>query len=163
MSESSPRQPGYQSAAYLDWVALALAVLAFWGLGTIWEAAGETSFWCAWMIGVPLFIAFSVSRRALVAPADGRVTETIFLWGRVRLGTRRTPLARFSAIVYRFRKRDTDEWWVGLRHRVGRTIWLRAFGPGWAGGPPRSAEEFAWRLHCDTDIPIRETKRRKWV
>lgn len=162
MSESSPRQPGYPSAAYSDWVVSILAiVLACWGLGTIREGAGETSFWRAWMIVVPLFIALSVSRRALVAPAEGRVTETIFLWGRVRLGTRRTPLARFSAIV--FRKHGKDGWWVGLRHRVGRTIWLRAFGLGWAGSPPRLAEEFAWRLHCDSDIPIREPKRRKWV
>lgn len=161
MVESSPSLPRYQSAAYLDWVALFLAALVFVVLGWVWQSTGETALGFVSTLGIPLLIGLSVSRRAVVDTAERLVTETLWLFGRMRLGVRRTALEQFSAIVYKLRKRDTDEWWVGIRHRSGRTIWLRDFGVGQAGGPPRAAEEFAWRLHCDTGIDIQEHKRRK--
>lgn len=114
--------------------------------------------WGWWVAGlaVCLVLAGMVTRRAMVDYSRRNVREETLLFGRTVLRFQDFPIGDFCGIVYERRRSETeDQTFVGLEHRCGRRFWLRRFSNG---GMPRGrgAEEFAWRLSCDTGIEIRE-------
>jgi hypothetical protein len=125
-------------------------------------------YWCALTIVVTVAIAGSVGWRAFVEPGTGVVREEARLFGRKLIAERRQCLKDFEAIVFRCSGGESDEWLVGIRHRSGRRIWLKNCGANDPAlrPPGRFAEEFAWRLHCDTGLKIEEFPlpgRRHWL
>jgi hypothetical protein len=68
-------------------------------------------------------------------------------------------LQDFEAIIFDLLDTDPDQWGVGIRHRSGRKIWIKECGNAGGQRPPgRTAEEFAWRLSCDTGLEIEDYK-----
>ena len=135
------------------WPAILGAIVFVWGcvhFAVEW-------YWCA--VGVLIFvvIAATLSRQATIDYAQRKVQEQWRLFGRRVVRTREFSFSDFEAIVYLFGGSDSgDTTSVGLRLRSGRRIWIRSFS---AGGTRRgrAAEEFAWRLSCDTNLAIDES------
>lgn len=153
-----PRLPTV-SDVYPDPRAVWLAVFA--GLGVVFGCARLHLGWGWWMGGlvICLVLAGVVTRRAVVDYSRGSVREESLLFGRRLLSLREFPFGDFSAIVYERRRNETEDLtFVGLEHRLGRRFWLRGFSNGGVSRG-RGAEEFAWRLSCDTGIEIREGTR----
>ena len=115
-----------------------------------------------WYLIVPAFmfllvIGGSIGWRGRVDISNREVVEQARLFDRWVLRTRTTPLDDFKSITFEYRGTEADEkWWVGLRLKSGRRIWLRG-----CGTELRYAEEFAWRLSCDTNLKMEEVRRRK--
>jgi hypothetical protein len=128
------------------------------GIAFVWACVhfAVDWYWCA--VGILVFfgVAATLSRQATIDYARGKVYEQWRLFGRRVVKTREFPFSDFVAIVYRFCPSESgDTTSVGLRLRSGRRIWIRSFGTG-GTRRGRGAEEFAWRLSCDTDIKIDE-------
>jgi hypothetical protein len=113
-------------------------------------------YWCAAGILVFFVIAATLSKQATIDCAQRKVYEHSRLFGHRVVRTREFPFSDFEAIVYQYRQSESgDTTSVGLRLRSGRPIWIRSFGTG-GTRRGRGAEEFAWRLCCDTGIEIDE-------
>ena len=113
-------------------------------------------YWCT--LGAVSFVILAVmlSRRATIDYTQRAVREHSRLFDRWIVWSWDFPFSDFEAIVYEPSTISEDEMTsVGLRHRSGRCISIRDFG---SSGIARSrgAEEFAWRLSCDTGIEIDE-------
>jgi hypothetical protein len=130
----------------------ALCAIAF-----LWACVhfGVGWYWCSAGIVVLVVIGFTLSKQATIDCAKRKVYEQSLLFGRRVVRTREFPFSDFEAIVYLSNSNDGSGTSVGLRHRTGRRIWIRTFGDG-GTRRGRGAEEFAWRLACDTDIEIDE-------
>jgi hypothetical protein len=116
-------------------------------------------YWCALGIVCFFLVMATLSWQATIDYSQRKVYEQSRLFGRRLIRTVEFPFSDFPAIVYQVRQNDdSPQTVVGLRHRSGRTIWLRHFGMD-GSGRGRGAEAFAWRLHCDTDIEIDEKSR----
>ena len=113
-------------------------------------------YWCAAGVIVFFIVAATLSKQAIIDYAQRKVYEHSRLFGHRVVKVREFPFSDFAAIVYLHRSNDTENSTaVGLRLRSGRRIWIRSFSAsGTVRG--RGAEEFAWRLHCDTGIEIDE-------
>jgi hypothetical protein len=125
-------------------------------------------YWCALSIVVALAVGGAMGWRATVEPATGVVREEARLFGRKRIAERRHRPTDFDAIVFRCSGGESEEWWVGIRHRAGRKIWIKKCGVNDPAlrRPGRYAEEFAWRLSCDTGLGIEEFRPQRpmrWV
>jgi len=113
-------------------------------------------YWCALGIGFFFVILAALSKQATIDYAQRKVYERTRLFGHRVVKAVEFPFSGFEAIVYRLRPNDdTPTTAVGLRHRSGRCIWIRGFSSAGARRG-RGAEEFAWRLSCDTGIEIDE-------
>ena len=114
-------------------------------------------YWCLLGVVAHLLLVGSVSRRFII-DLDARVVhERVLLLVRRVLKSRKFPLSEFNAIIYRYIQNtdESDQVVVGLRHCSGRRLWLRSFAAAGDGRRcSRGAEEFAWRLSCDTGIEI---------
>ncbi len=108
-----------------------------------------------WMVPVELIVLLVIcafTRQVVVDGGQREVFESERLFMRKVLWERTCPLTDFDAVVY---DRGGEEVSVGLRHRSGRCVWIRDFASA-DGHPPRAAQEFAWRLTCDTGIEVDE-------
>jgi hypothetical protein len=113
-------------------------------------------YWCAAGIVVFFVIAATLAKHATIDCSQRKLYEHTRLFGRRVVRTREFPFSDFDAIVYRYSSSESgDTTSVGLRLRSGRRIWFRSFGSG-GTRRGRAAEEFAWRLCCDTGIEIDE-------
>ena len=125
-------------------------------------------YWIVLIILATVAAINAVHWRAFIEPANGVVREEARLFGRRLIAKRCLPLRDFVAIVFQLRGSDDQEWWVGIRHRSGRKIWIKSCGANdTALRPPgRFAEEYAWRLSCDTGLEIEEFRPQhpmRWV
>lgn len=119
-------------------------------------------YWCVLIGASALLLGMWIQCRAVIEPSDGIVCEEVRLGGRRLLWKRTYALRDFEAIVFDQLDSDPEDWGVGIRHHSGRRIWIKRCGS--AGGlrpPGRAAEEFAWRLSCDTGLQIEDYKPRK--
>jgi len=138
-------------------------VRTFWlaligGVAFVWACLhfALTWYWCVAGIVVFFGAAAALSKQATLDCGQRKVYEYSRLFGKRVVRTREFPFSDIEAIVYRYCQSESgDTTSVGLRFRSGRRIWLRSFGTG-GTRRGRGAEEFAWRLSCDTDIEIDE-------
>lgn len=149
---------------WLFWSALVLGAVAIY---LCFSFAPEW-YWCALSIVVALAVGGAVQWRATVEPSAGVVREEARLFGHKLIMERRHHLTEFDAIVFCLCGSESEEWWVGIRHRAGRKIWIKNCGANDPAlrPPGRHAEEFAWRLSCDTGLEIDEFRPQRpmrWV
>jgi hypothetical protein len=116
-------------------------------------------YWC--LPGVIAFIILmcSVSRQVIVDPTGKTVQILHRLFMRWTLKVEIVPISNIKTIVYTTydQAEEMPKKRVGLSHQDGRKVWLRAFNcDGTKPDSSRAAESFAWRLSCDTDLPIEE-------
>jgi hypothetical protein len=152
----SSTAPNVVSKPYLEMRTFWPAVVG--GAAFVWACVHFALdwYWCAVGIGGFFFIAATLSRQATIDCTQRKVYEQSRLFGHRVVKTRELPFTDFEAIVYQCCSSEGgDTTSVGLRLRAGRCIWIRSFGTG-GTRRGRGAEEFAWRLHCDTGIEIDE-------
>ena len=135
----------------LNWLALTMLICgaAYVG-GCVYFSVHW--YWCVTGVVFFLFFAGSVMQQAVVDCGAHVVVEYSRMFGKRLLKTEQLPFSDYEAVCYGYRA-DGDEILVGLRHRSKRTIWFRKFG-GSCNRPSRAAEEFAWKLSCDTGLEI---------
>lgn len=135
----------------LNWLALTMLICgaAYVG-GCVYFSVHW--YWCVAGVVFFLFFAGAVMQQAVVDCGAQVVVEYSRLFGKRLLKTEQLPFSDYEAVCYGYRA-DGDEILVGLRHRSKRTIWFRKFG-GSCNRPSRAAEEFAWKLSCDTGLEI---------
>ncbi len=139
----------------LLWPALAIGALGVW-LGIHFEIGW---YWCVLIGFSGLVGGCAIHWRATIDPADKTVSEEARLVGRRLLWKRRHSLQDFDAVIFALLDNDPQQWGVGVRHRSGRKIWIKECGSATGQRPPgRAAEEFAWRLSCDTGLEIEDYK-----
>jgi hypothetical protein len=153
---STSTLPNLVSEPYAEtWVKYQWLIVS---IGAVWAGTYFEWGWY-WIVGVillSLLVASALAKQATIEYAAGRVCERSLFFGRWGIGSRRFPISHFHGIVYELRQSDGENRTVvGLRHRSGRKIWIRSFSTDGIGRG-RPAEEFAWRLSCDTDIEIDE-------
>lgn len=140
---------------WLTLPALTLGALGIW-LGIHFVIAW---YWFVLIVVSALFTACAIHWRAIIDPARKTVREEAFLFGRKFLWRRQHSFEDFKAIVFGLLDSDPEQWGVGLCHCSGRKIWIKKCGCAGGQSPPgRAAEEFAWRLSCDTGIEIKDYK-----
>jgi hypothetical protein len=117
-----------------------------------------------WFLSVPLgllllLMAVSVTQTVVVNCPEGKAQVHVRFFMRWTLQSKSISFKKFKAIVYTLYE-NSDEGpkkRVGLLHDDGRKFWIRGYAcDGTKRGSSRFAEEFAWRLSCDTGIPIEE-------
>lgn len=149
-----------ESEPYPDWrcAGTALVVCATWVAFCMWRAMGWQ--WCLPGAVLLIFAAGTLQRRAILDLSSRVLSERTSLFGHKLVSLSVMPLSEFTAVAYSVVRGSgeggTTYCEVGLRHRSGREFWLRRFEGCFDGIPGRQAEEFAWRLHCDTGIEIDE-------
>lgn len=133
---------------------LALAVAGFN------EAFRRDASWYWFVIAVlPFLLGLGFNWRATIDTAARTVVEQLAVFDRGKLRCRLQSLDNFEAIVFDRLDHDPEDWGVGIRHRLGRRIWIKRCGPAAGQRPPgRASEEFAWRLSWDTGLPIEDYK-----
>jgi hypothetical protein len=123
-----------------------IAVIIWWGihraLDWYWIAAP----------GLILFVVgCCVSWRFTIEPQNGVVREQAFLYGHRLLKERLIPSTDFKHIFVNDVGGDEGQnFGVFLQHKSGRLMAVKGCGP-----TPRSAEELAWRISCDTGIKLK--------
>jgi len=110
-------------------------------------------FWYLFSCLFFLPMAGALTKKAVLDCSQRTVFEYNHLFMRKLLWTQVYPFSDFEAVVYSLC--GENEVSVGLRHLSGRKIWIRRFFPD-GYRPGRDAQEFAWRLTCDTGIEIDE-------
>jgi hypothetical protein len=151
--------PNIISDPYLEartfWPALVAGVAFIWAClhyGVDW-------YWCAGGIFAFFLAAACLSKQATIDYSQRTVRECMSLFGRRVIQTSEFPFSAVDAIVYRqYSGEDQEVTSVGLRLRSGRRIRIRNFSTG-GSQRSRAAEEFAWRISCDSDIRIDEDSR----
>jgi hypothetical protein len=113
-------------------------------------------YWYIFVVLCCLLMAGAASKQAVIDCSQRVVFEHHRLFMRICLWTRAISFSDFKAVIYS--QCGEYEVYVGLRHRSGCKIWIRNFRPVGCR-PGRDAQEFAWRLTCDTDIEIDERTR----
>ena len=145
------------SKLQLEW-RVALPILAGCGV-FIWLCFHFTLewYWCLPGVIAILFLAGLVGKQIKVDLSRKLVQERHLLLGRMALSSHEYHFFEFDGVVSERYDESGDTgrrmMRVGLRHRSGKTFWLRFFYIDSSG---RNAGEFAWRLSCDTGIEIRE-------
>ena len=137
------------------WIVLP-SLAALYPLTHLLRSSHAEWYWYVPAFAVPLLMGFAISWRGFLDVQNGKVVENARLFGKRVVKTRILPITDFKGITFERRGSEPDEWWVGLRHKSGRKIWLRG-----CGAELRYAEEFAWRLSCDTGLKMEEVRRRK--
>jgi len=89
----------------------------------------------------------------VIEPANGVVRERVLLFGQKVLAERITPFNEFVEIFYEWGEGSGNglgNYCLGLRHKSGRKFWVEG---SWA--IPRTVEETAWQISCDTGIRLK--------
>jgi len=110
-------------------------------------------YWVVIMCLPFLLVGIAVQWFPVIEPANGIVRErALFLFGPKVLAERITPLNDFTEIFYIWTPGDSSQsdYRLGPRHKTGRKLWIDGC---WT--IPRSVEETAWQISCDTGIRLR--------
>jgi iron(III) transport system substrate-binding protein len=121
-------------------------------------------YWSVLIVIVAVVVGSAIHWQAIIEPTKGVVREEARRFGRRLIKERVHSIKDFGAIVFDLVDSDPEQWGVGIRHRSGRIIWIKRCGSAGGQRPPgRAAEEFAWRLSCDTGLEIEDYKPRKKI
>jgi hypothetical protein len=132
---------------WLFWLALCISATVF-GLSYYY---GNLPWYWTVAICVPiLFIGCSITCRRIILPQENSVEERELLFDRFLISKRIKPLADFVQVFCELMYADDNNFWVGLKHKTGRVLWVKR-----CGCERRFAEELAWRIHCDTGVGLK--------
>ena len=108
-------------------------------------------YWIAAPCLVLFFAGLSVCWWPVIEVQNRLVRARALLFKRKFLAERITPFTEFEEIFCQLNESDgSKEYWVGLRRQPKGILWVKD-----CGSQRRSAEEFAWQLHCQTEIHLR--------
>jgi hypothetical protein len=97
------------------------------------------------------FAGLSVCWWPVIEVQNRQVRERALLFKRKFLAERITHFTEFKEIFCQLNKNDGfQEYWVGLRRRPKGILWVKE-----CGCERRYAEEFAWKISCETGIHLR--------